>query len=167
MLELYFKYHRVIARCRSCALGNEIDRIAADLSKAGCRPGSAKLYLAHIARSSAYATERGCSRSIPLPPQIVDRYLQARPTRATRWAAQGAICFAARCCPERFAIEPTQDDPDRPMLADYLQHLSVIRGLHSKTSEGLVLIARRILAWQSQHLSGAPCPHSSQSMVWS
>lgn len=156
MLELYFKYHRVIARFRSGALGNEIDRIAADLSKAGYKPDSAKLYLARIARFSAYLTECGCSKSTPIPPQIVDRYLQARPTTAARWAAQGAICFSARCFPERFAVEPTQDDPDRPLLAAYLQHLRVIRGLHPKTCEGLVLTARRILAWQRQHLSGAP-----------
>jgi len=44
MLELYFKYHRVIARFRSGALGDEIDRIAADLSKTGYKPDSAKLY---------------------------------------------------------------------------------------------------------------------------
>lgn len=156
MLELYFKYRRVIARLRSDALGNEIDRIAADLSGAGYKPDSAKLYLARIARFSAYATECGCSKSTPIPPQIVDRYLQTRPTQASRWAAQGAICFAARCIPERFAVEPFQDDPDRPMLCAYLQHLCVIRGLHPRTCEGLVLTARRVLGWQRQHMSGAP-----------
>ncbi|MFJ1259255.1 site-specific integrase [Cupriavidus sp. CuC1] len=156
MLELYFKYRRVIARFRSGALGNEIDGIAADLSRAGYKRGSAKLYLARIARFSAYATGCGCSKSTPIPPQIVDRYLRARPTTAARWAAQGAICFAARCFPERFAVEPSQDDPDRPLLADYLQHLRVIRGLRLKTCEGLVLTARRILVWHRRHLSGAP-----------
>lgn len=35
MLELYFKYHRVIARFRRSALGNDIDGIAADLSRTG------------------------------------------------------------------------------------------------------------------------------------
>ncbi len=89
MLELYSKYRRVMARLRSEALGNEIDRIAADLSGAGYKPDSAKLYLARIARFSAYATECGCSKSTPIPRQIVDRYLQARPTQAARWAAQG------------------------------------------------------------------------------
>lgn len=156
MLELYFKYHRVIARFRSGALGNEIDRIAADLLRAGHKTDSAKLYLARIARFSSYATGCGCSKSTPIPPQIVNGYLQARPTTATRWAAHGAICFAQRCFPDRFAVEPAQDDPDRPLLAAYLQHLRVIRGLHPKTCEGLVLTARRILVWQRQHLSGAP-----------
>lgn len=155
MLELYFKYHRVIARFRSGSLGNEIDRIAADLSEAGYKPDSAKLYLARIARFSAYATECGCSKSTPIPSEVLDRYLRARPTTAARWAALGALRFAARCVPERFAVEPPENDPERPLLAAYLQHLRVIHGLRPKTCEGLVLTARRILAWQRQHLSGA------------
>lgn len=156
MLELYFKYRRVIARFRRGALGDEIDRIAADLSEAGYKHDSAKLYVARIARFSAYATGCGCNKSTPIPPQIVDRYLRARPTAAARWAAQAAICYAARCCPDRFVAKPPQHDPDHPLLAAYLQHLRVIRGLHPKTCEGLVLTARRILVWHRQHLSGAP-----------
>ncbi len=96
MLDLYFKYTRVIARFRSGALGNEIDRIAASLFNAGYKRDSAKLYLARIARFSTYATECGCCRSKSIPPQIVDRYLQARPTTAARRAAHAALCFAAR-----------------------------------------------------------------------
>lgn len=69
MLELYFKYRRVIARFRTGALGNEIDGIAADLSRAGYKRGLAKLHLARIARFSAYATGCGCSKSTPIPPQ--------------------------------------------------------------------------------------------------
>jgi len=156
MLELYFKYHRVIARFRRGALGHEIDRIAADLSKAGYKHDSAKLYLARVARFSAYATGCGCSKTTPIPPQIVDRYLQARPTAAARWAAHGAICYAARCFPDRFAAKPAHHDPDPQLLADYLEHLRIIRGLHPKTCEGLVLTARRILIWQRQHLSDTP-----------
>src|SRR5471030_1002189 len=108
------------------------------------KPDSAKLYLARIARFSAYAIGCGCSKSTPIPPQIVNCYLHARPTMAMRWAAHGAIDFAARCFPERFAVEPSQDDPDEPLLSAYLQHLCVIRGFHPKTCEGLVLTARRI-----------------------
>jgi integrase/recombinase XerD len=156
MLDLYFKYRRVIARFRSGALGNEIDRIAADLSRLGYKRDSAKLYLAHIARFSAYAAECGCSKSTSISPQIVERYLETRPTMAARWGAHGAICFAARCFPERFTAEPPQDDPDRPLVAAYLQHLRDVWGLQPKTCEGLVLAARRILDWQRQNLSGAP-----------
>ena len=156
MLDIYFKYRGVIARFRSGALGNEIDHIAANLSKAGYKRDSAKLYLARIARFSAYATECGCSESAPIPPQIVDRYLQDRPTMASRWGAHGAICFAARCLPERFAAEPPQNDPDHPLLTAYLQHLRDVRGLQPKTCEGLLLAARRILTWHRQNLSGTP-----------
>ncbi|CAM2197995.1 protein of unknown function [Paraburkholderia kururiensis] len=86
MLELYFEYDGVITRFRGGALGNEIDRIAADLFNAGYKRGSAKLYLARIARFSAYATECGCSKSTPITPQIVTRYLQTRPTTGARWS---------------------------------------------------------------------------------
>ncbi|GMV03630.1 MAG: hypothetical protein AMXMBFR52_32850 [Burkholderiales bacterium] len=155
MLELYFKYRRVLARFRRGALGNEIDCIAAGLAKAGYKHDSSKLYLARIARFSAYAIGCGCSKSTPIPSQIVDRYLRARPTAAARRAAQEAIRYAARSCPERFVPKPSQPDPDHPLLAAYVEHLRVIRGLHPKTCEGLVLTARRILVWQRQHLPGA------------
>ncbi len=157
MLELYFKYRRVIARFRRSALGNEIDHIAADLSRAGYKRDSVKLYLARIARFSAYATGCGCSKSRPIPREIGDRYLRARPTIAARWAAQVAIGHAARCCPERFAATSSKKhDPDGPLFATYLQHLRVTRGLQLKTCEGLVLTARRMLAWQKKHLVGKP-----------
>lgn len=52
MLERYFKYRRVIARFRRGALGNEIDQIAAELSTAGYKRNSVKLYVARIARFS-------------------------------------------------------------------------------------------------------------------
>ena len=158
MLEIYFKYRRVIARFRHGILGNEIDHIAADLSAARYKRDSIKLYLARIARFSAYAAGCGCSKSRPIPRAIVDRYLRARPTLAARWTAQAAIGHAARCCPERFAVTPSQNelDPDRSLLAAYLQHVRDIRGLHAKTCEGLVLTARRMLAWQKKHLAGKP-----------
>ncbi len=44
MMELYFKYRRVIARFRRGALDNEIDRIAASLSKAGYKRDLVKLH---------------------------------------------------------------------------------------------------------------------------
>lgn len=154
MLELYFKYCRVIARLRRGTLGNEIDHIATSLSRVGYKRLSAKLYLARIAHFSAYATDCGCSKSVAISSQIVDRYLRARPSVAARWAAQSAIAHAARCFPERFAARPTLKDPDRSLLAAYLEHLQIIRGLHPKTCEGRVLAARRMLIWQRKHLTG-------------
>lgn len=158
MLEFYFKYHRVIARFRRGALGNEIDHVAADLSRAGYKRDSVKLYLARIARFSAYATRCGCISSKPIPREIVDCYLRARPTVGARRAAQVAIGHAARCRPARFAAATSQTnpDPDDPLLATYLQHLRLVRGLRPKTCEGRVLTARRMLAWQRQHLAGKP-----------
>lgn len=154
MLELYFKYRRVIARFRRDALGNEIDRIAADLSRIGYKHNSAKLYLARIARFSAYATGCGCCKSTQIPQEIVDRYLRTKRTIASRWAAQVGIGHAARCSPERFATKPAPEDLDGPLLTLYLQHLRVIRGLHQKTCEGLILTARRMLTWRKKHLPG-------------
>jgi len=54
MLEHYFKYRRVIARFRRGALGNEMDHIAADLSRAGYRRDSVKLYLEKTTALSLY-----------------------------------------------------------------------------------------------------------------
>ena len=158
MLEFYFKYRRVIARFRRGVLGTAIDHIADDLSNAGYKRDSVKLYLARIARFSAYATECGCIQSKPISREIIDGYLRARPTLAARWGAQVAIGHAARCCPDRFtaATEHTTYDPDGLLLGAYSQHLRLIRGLQPKTCEGLVLTARRMLAWQKEHLAGKP-----------
>jgi len=152
MLERYYKYHKVIARFRRGALGNEIDCIADGLSKAGYKRDSIKLYLARIARFSAYVSRCGYSNSKPIPCDVVDRYLLTRPTIASRWGARTAIGHAARCCPERFsAVSPQKNEPEDQLLADYLHHLQVIRGLHVKTCEGLILIARRMLMWQKKN----------------
>lgn len=152
MLEHYFKYSRVIARFRRDALGNEIDRIAAELQKAGYRQDSAKIYLGRIARFSLYATECGCSKVTPIPAQVVARYLQSKPTIASRLGAHGAISFATRCCPERFEPQSPKDEPDSTLLAAYLRHLYDVRGLQPKTCEGLILTARRMLLWQRRNL---------------
>ncbi len=158
MLEHYFKYRRVIACLRRGTLGTEMDHIAADLLRAGYKRDSAKLYLARIARFSTFSAGCGCSKSRPIPREIVDRYLESRPTIMACWAAQVAIGHAVRCCPHRFAATPSQDklDPNDPLLAAYLQHLRDIRGLQPKMCEGLVLTARRMLAWQKEHLADRP-----------
>ena len=156
MLEFYFKYRRVIARFRQGALGNEIDHIAADLTNTGYKRDSIKLYLARIARFSAYATGCDCNESKPIPREIVDDYLRARPTIAARWAAQVATGHAERCCPDRFAASAAQTTPDQDglLLEAYLLHLRLVRGLRPRTCEGLILTARRMLAWCKEHLAG-------------
>jgi site-specific recombinase XerD len=167
MLEEYFKYSRVVERFRRDALGDEIDRIAAYLSRVGYKSDSAKLYLGRIAHFSAYASRCGCDKSSRIPYELVDGYVRARPTAAARSTAQTAICHAARCCPERFAAAPhaKSSDPDGPLLAAYLQHLRVIRGLQPKSCDGLLLAARRMLAWQKVHLPGEPLSELSAKHV--
>ena len=131
-----------------------MDKIAADLSSSGYQRASVKLYLARIARFSKYAMDKGCDKSSPINCDSIDSYLAAIPTMPARWAAQTAIGHAQRCCPDRFAAASHQNepDPDGPLLTDYLQHLQITRGLRPKTCEGLVLAAKRILAWQKQHV---------------
>ena len=158
MLEFYFKYPRVIARLRQGAIGEDLDQIAAYLRMAGYKRASAQLYLARLARFSAYAAEGGCCASRPIPHAVVSRYLQAKPTIAARQRAQAAIGHAKRCCPERFEAENSQrtPDPHAPVLVSYLQHLRAVRCLHEKTCEGQVLVARRMLEWHDEHLPCSP-----------
>jgi integrase/recombinase XerD len=160
MLELYYQYRRVMTRSRGGALGNEIDRIAADLRQIGYKRDSVKLYLSRIARFSSFAAQCGCRKSTPIAACIVNRFLRTRPTISTRWAAQVAIRHARRLFPERFAAQPSHKafdaDPDGPLLADYLQHLRQVRGFQVKTCEGLLLTARRMLAWHNKQLCGRP-----------
>ena len=64
MLELYFRYPRVLRRLRSGALGDEMDRIAAHFSKVGYKRASAKIYISQIAKFSAYAVRHGKKKRI-------------------------------------------------------------------------------------------------------
>src|SRR5262249_40648653 len=113
MLERYYKYHKVISRFRSGALGSEIDRIAADLSHVGYKHDSVKIYLSRTARFSTYAAKRGCRKSRRIPERIVEQLLRGWSTTATRWSVQVAIGHAARVCPDRFATRPSKEwDPN-------------------------------------------------------
>jgi site-specific recombinase XerD len=156
MLEQYYTYQKVIERFRRGALGDEIDLIAARLSREDYKHDSIKLYLARIARFSSYAAKCGCTNSEPISSELIERYLLARPTSAARWGAQTAISHAARYCPERFKAERTQKKygPVDRLLDNYLNHLLTVRGLHVKTCEGLILTARRMLTWKKKHLPG-------------
>ena len=156
MLDIYYQYPRVISRFRRGALGNEIDDIAARLSELGYNRESAKVFLSRIACFSEYAARHGCTRLKPIEARVIDQFLQSRVTRAARRMAQSAIAHAKRCFPARFALRPscTSGDPHQSLLSDYFQHLRVVRGLHPKTCQGMILGARRMLGWQKQHLRG-------------
>lgn len=157
MLELYYRYRKVIVRFRSGALGDEIDRIASNLSQIGYKHQSVKIYLSRIACFSAYASRCGCSKSKPIAARIVDRFVRARHTISARFGALVAIHHAARMFPERFSPSPSdQRDRNNPLLTAYLQHLCEVRGLRPKTCEGLLLTAHRMLAWHQDHLRGRP-----------
>jgi integrase/recombinase XerD len=53
MLELYFKYPRVLRRLRDGGLGDEMDRIAAYLAEFGYKRALAKVYLSRLGRFRA------------------------------------------------------------------------------------------------------------------
>ncbi|MGI9485851.1 MAG: site-specific integrase [Geminicoccaceae bacterium] len=155
MLERYFKYPRVLKRLRSGALGDEMDRIAAHFSEVGYKRASAKIYISQIARFSAYAVRRG--KTATLDQGLIDRFLQSLPTVTPRASAQTAIDHARRLAPDRFSTWCRRSpDPHDPLLTAFLDHLRRVRGLESKTCEGLLVTARRILAWYDVHVPDQP-----------
>lgn len=153
MLELYFKYPGVLRRLRRGALGEELDRVAADLSEAGYKRASAKIYLSQLGRFSRFVARRAQGPTIDQ--RLVDRFMRSLPTASARIAARVAIGHARRSAPGRFsASHCTQPDPDGALLTGYLAHLQRVQGLAPKTCEGLLLGARRILRWYHEHLPG-------------
>lgn len=150
MLELYFKYPGVLRRLRSGALGEKMDRIAAHLFDAGYKRTSARVYISRLARFSEFAA---CgAQPLKIDQDIIDRFVHSLPTTAPRIAARTVIEHARGVAPERF-VTPccAAPDPYVPLLAAYLDHLRQVRGLEPRTCEGLLLGARRILAWYQEH----------------
>ncbi len=154
MLELYFKYPKVLLRLRSGALGKEMDRIAAHLSELGYKRGSTKIYISHLARFSEFVARRAGAATIDQ--DVISRFMRSLRAGAPRIAAQTAINHARRIAPDRFATRRAVPDPDSSLLAAYLDHLRQVRGLEPKTCEGLLLTARRIHAWYRGHVPNRP-----------
>jgi site-specific recombinase XerD len=155
MLELYFKYPRVLRRLRSGALGDEMDRVAAHFSKVGYKRASAKIYISRIARFSAFAARDG--KTATIDQDLIDRFVQSLPTVTPRISARTAIEHARRLAPDRFSTSCRRSpDPHEPLLAAYLDHLRLVRDLEAKTCEGLLVAARRILAWYDDHIPDQP-----------
>lgn len=152
MLEHYFKYPRVLRRLRRGALGKEMDRIAAYFFDTGYKHASAKIYISQLGRFSDFAA--GNAQAAPIDQDVINRFVHSLRTATPRIAARTAIEHARRIVPERFSTlhHCTTPDPDGPLLSAYLDHLRQVRGLESKTCEGLVLLARRILAWRRVHV---------------
>jgi site-specific recombinase XerD len=155
MLELYYKYPRVLRRLRTGALGGEMDRIAAHLAEVGYKPTSAKVYLTRIARFSRFAARLDHGEA-SIGRDVVDRFLRARVTRSARIGAQTAIEHLLQFVPERFSTACLHHvpDPNGPLLAAYAEHLRQVRGLQPRTCDGMVLVARRLLEWNRDHMRG-------------
>lgn len=151
MLELYYKYPRVLWRLRSGGLGDEMDRIAAYLFEHGYKHGSAKIYLSRLSRFSSDVART--ARAKPIDQATIDRFVEEFPTDSPGISARTAIELARRVVPERFLTACVEPDPHRLFLDDYLDHLRRVRGLEPKTCEGRLLIARRILIWRDAHFS--------------
>jgi site-specific recombinase XerD len=149
MLELYYKYPRVLRRLRDGGLGEEMDRIAAYLFEHGYKRGSAKVYLSRLGRFSGHVTRVALIDAV-----VIDRFVNEYPTETPRISARTAIELARRVAPERFTIPSADPDPRGPLLDAYLNHLRRVRGLEPKTCEGLLLAARRVLAWHDAHSPG-------------
>jgi site-specific recombinase XerD len=149
MLELYFKYPRVLRRLRDGELGGEMDRIAGYLWENSYKRGSAKVYLRRLGRFSDHLSHVACNT--PIGQAVVDAFVDAYPTKAPRQAARTAIELARRVVPERFIIPCVEPDPHQPFLDAYLNHLRQVRGIAPKTCEELLLAARRILGWYDAH----------------
>lgn len=155
MLELYFKYPRVLQRLRSGALGGEMDRIAAHFSVVGYKRGSAKIYISRLAKFSAFAARH--AGMTPIDQTVIDRFIRSLRTATPRISAQTAIEHARRIVPDRFSLLiHTIPDPHGPLLDAYLDYLLQVRGLEPKTCEGRLLAARRILAWYSDRVPDQP-----------
>lgn len=154
MLEHYFKYPRVLRRLRGGGLGDELDRIAAYLFENGYRHASAKIYLSRLGRFSGFVSQ--AARHKPITRAVIDRFVDERPTEASRVAARTAIAMAQRIVPERFEPRFSAPDPHGPLLASYSDYLLAVCGLEEKTREGQVLVARRLLGWWDRHHGGEP-----------
>jgi site-specific recombinase XerD len=152
MLDQYFKYPKVLRRLRSGALGGEMDRVAAHFFELGYKRGSAKVYISRLARFSAFAAHHAGAAAIDQ--DLIDRFVQSLPTATPRIAARTVIASARRLAPHRFSTPDRHavPDPDGSLLGAYLDHLRQVRGLEPKTCEGLLLAARRILAWCHNHV---------------
>jgi site-specific recombinase XerD len=156
MLEIYFKYPKVLRRLRSGALGEEMDRIAAHFFELGYKRGSARIYISRLAGFSAFAARHAGAAAIDQ--HVIDRFVQSLPTASPRIAARTVIECARRLAPHRFSTPDRHaaPDPDGSLLATYQDHLRQVRGLEPKTCEGLLVAARRILAWYHNHVPDQP-----------
>jgi site-specific recombinase XerD len=148
MLELYYRYPRVLERLRSGALGAEMDRIAAHLSEVGYRPDSARIYLTRIARFSRFAADIGCRDATTIDRDTIEQFLLAQPTPCALVGAQTAIRHALRLVRDGWSIAPqASPDPHSELLTAYEAKLRQVNGLQPRTCEERLRAAHRALKW--------------------
>ena len=104
MLELFFKYPKIVRRLRGGGLGGDMDRIAAYLAEFNYKRASAKVYLSRLGRFSDFVSR--ASRTMPIDQAVIDRFVGDYPTEASRIAARTVIELARRVVPERFSSPP-------------------------------------------------------------
>jgi integrase/recombinase XerD len=158
MLELFYKYPKVLERMRGGALGGEMDCIAAHLAEVGYTRASARIYLAQIARFSRFAAEAGHQSPASIGRDVVERFLLELGTPSARIGAQTAIGHAFRNIRDRFPVPREQEarDPKGQLLAAFEEHLRQVRGLQPRTCDGMLLVANRVLGWYREHRPGQP-----------
>jgi site-specific recombinase XerD len=151
MLETYFKYPGVLRRMRQGPLAGLVDQVASDLERTGYSSGSAKRYLSLVATFSRYAAEAGCSSPQLIKRRLVERFLDQLPrSESTISLARSAMGHVLRHLGSRYPSSDTRSSPGGPdasLLVDFDTHLRDVRGLESRSREGVLLEARRVLEW--------------------
>lgn len=163
MLELYYKYPRVLRRLRSGGLGGEKDCIAAYLSENGYKHASAKVYFGLLGRFSEYLSP--AARNMPTDQAVIDKFIKTLPTKAPRTLTHAVIELARRVAPERFVVPQVEPNPHQSLLDAYVDHLRHVRGIAPKTCEGCVLAALRILGWHDAYFPKQPMSHMTGKHV--
>lgn len=159
MLELFYKYPKVLARLRSGPLGGEMDGIAACLSQVGYTPASARVYLTRIARFGRFAAQDGHKGPASMDWSVAERFLCEIRTPSARAGARTALGHAFRHFQEQLPGASRQDSdqaPENPLLTGFEEFLLHVRGLQPRTCQGELLVARHILTWYSDHRPGRP-----------
>ena len=115
---------------------------------------AAKVYLGRLGSFSGHLPR--ATPATVIGQSVIDGFVAGYPTEAPRVAARTAIELARRVAPERFPAPSPEPDPHGPLLGSYLVHLRRVRGLEPRTCEGLLLVARRVLAWHDERGAGQP-----------
>ena len=130
MLELFYKYPRVLNRLRSGPLGGEMDGIAVHLSRVGYTRGSSRSYLAQIARFSRFAASVGHEVPGSIDRDVAERFLLEIESPTAQAIARTAIGHAFRHIQGCFSWvrgPESSQDPASPLLVAFDEYLRDVR----------------------------------------